>query len=50
MTRRNDGRLIVATARHHRLTLITEDRKILDYAHQGHLRAHATGDEALLSA
>jgi len=25
-------RLLVATARHHSLTLITEDRKILDYA------------------
>lgn len=42
-------RLIVATTRHHRLALITEDRKILDYARQGHLRAHATGDKELLS-
>ncbi len=41
--------LIVATARHHRLTFITEDRKILDYACQGYLRAHATGDKELLS-
>lgn len=43
-------RLIVATARHQRLTLITEDQKILDYARRGHLRAHATGDKELLSA
>jgi len=42
-------RLIAATARHHRLALITDDRKILDYARQGHLRAHATGDKELLS-
>jgi len=37
-------RLIVATARHHRLTLITDDRKILDYGAQGHLRARASTD------
>jgi len=37
-------RLIVATARHHNLTLITDDRKILDYAAQGYLRARASGD------
>jgi len=37
-------RLIVATARHHRLTLITDDRKILDYAGQGYLRARASHD------
>ena len=43
-------RLIVATARHYNLTLITDDRKLLDYAEQGYLRAHASGDEALLSA
>ena len=42
-------RLIVATARHHRLALITEDRKILDYARQGYLRTHTTGDKELLS-
>ncbi len=40
-------RLIVATARHHDLTLVTEDRKILDYAAQGYLRACTTQDEAL---
>ena len=40
-------RLIIATARHHRLALITEDRKILDYARRGYLRAHATGDKEL---
>ncbi len=43
------GRLIVATARHHNLTLVTDDRKILDYAGQGYLRAHASGDKELLS-
>ncbi len=42
-------RLIVATARYHNLILITEDRKILDYAGQGYLRAHASGDKELLS-
>jgi len=42
-------RLIVATARHHNLTLITDDRKILDYAGQGYLRARASGDKELLS-
>ncbi len=40
-------RLIVATARHHGLALITEDRKILDYARQGHLCAHTTADKEL---
>ena len=39
-------RLIVATARHHRLTLITDDRKILDYGSQGYLRARASTDMA----
>ena len=28
--------------------LITEDRKILDYARQGYVRAHATDDKELL--
>ena len=37
-------RLIVSTARHHGLTLLTEDRQILDYAGQGYLRARSTGD------
>lgn len=37
-------RLIVATARHHGLTLITDDRKILDYGAQGYLRARASTD------
>ncbi len=37
-------RLIVATARHHRLTLITDDRKILDYGARGYLRARASND------
>ncbi len=41
-------RLLVATARHHGLRLITEDRKILDYARQGYVRAHATDDKELL--
>ncbi len=41
-------RLLVATARHHGLQLITEDRKILDYARQGYVRAHATDDKELL--
>ncbi len=35
-------RLIVATARYHELTLITDDRKILDYGAQGYLRARAS--------
>lgn len=42
-------RLIVATARHHRLTLITDDRKILDYGRQGYLRARASNDKELLT-
>jgi len=37
-------RLIIATARHHGLTLITDDRKILDYGAQGYLRARASTD------
>ena len=41
-------RLIVATARHHNLTLITDDRKILDYANQGYLRAYASNNKELL--
>ncbi len=41
-------RLIVATARHHGLTLITEDRKVLDYAAQGYLRACASDDKERL--
>ncbi len=32
-------RFIIATARAHDLTIITRDRKILDYAEQGHIRA-----------
>ncbi len=32
-------RILVATTRHHELTLLTEDKKILDYARQGYLRA-----------
>ena len=43
-------RLIVATARRHGLALVTEDRKILDYARQGYLRAHATGDRELIES
>ncbi len=42
-------RLLVATARHHDLTLITEDRKILDYAQQGYVRASASSDKGLLN-
>jgi len=41
-------RLLVATARHHELTLLTEDRKILDYARQGYVRARRCGDKGLL--
>ncbi len=41
-------RLIVATARHHELTLITDDRKILDYGAQGYLRARASHDKELM--
>ena len=33
-------RLIIATARHHGATLVTQDKLILDYAAQGHVRAH----------
>lgn len=32
-------RLLIATARHHNLTLLTRDRKILDYADLGYIRA-----------
>lgn len=38
-------RLLVATARHHELTLLTEDRKILEYARQGYVRASRCGDK-----
>ena len=41
-------RLLVASARHHGLTLITEDRKILDYARQGYVRALSSSDKELL--
>ncbi|MHB8284158.1 MAG: type II toxin-antitoxin system VapC family toxin [Caulobacteraceae bacterium] len=34
-------RILVATARHHDLTLITRDRMLLAYAKAGHLRAVA---------
>lgn len=34
-------RLLVASARHHDLTLVTRDRRILAYAEAGHLRAMA---------
>jgi PIN domain nuclease of toxin-antitoxin system len=33
-------RLIVATARHHGATLVTDDQMILAYSDLGHLRAH----------
>ena len=33
-------RLIIATARHHGATLVTQDKLILGYAAQGHVRAH----------
>ena len=32
-------RILIATARAHDLTVVTRDRKILDYAEQGHVRA-----------
>ena len=41
-------RLLVATARHHDLTLLTEDRKILDYTRQGYMRARSSSDKELL--
>ncbi len=41
-------RLIVATARHHELTLITDDQKILDYGARGYLRARASYDKELM--
>ncbi len=41
--------LIVATARHLGLILITDDGKILNYGGQGYLRAFASGDKALLT-
>ncbi len=31
--------ILVATARHHELTLLTEDKKILEYAKQGYVHA-----------
>ena len=34
-------RILVATARVEGLTLLTRDRALLDYAANGHLRAHA---------
>lgn len=43
-------RLLVATARHCDLIFITEDRKILDYARQGYLRACSSGNEELLES
>ena len=36
-------RLIVATARRHTATLITDDRLILDYSATGHVKAHRAG-------
>ncbi len=42
-------RIQVATARHFNLTLITEDRKILDYARQGYVQACSSSDKELLS-
>ena len=36
-------RLIVATARHHGATVVTDDRLILDYATAGHVRAMRAG-------
>ena len=33
--------IIIATARHHSLTVVTRDRSILDYAAQGHVSALA---------
>ncbi len=42
-------RLLVATASHQGLRLLTEDRKSLDYGRQGYVRAHATDDKALLN-
>ncbi len=41
-------RLIVATARHHDLTLITDDCKILDYGTRGYVRARASSDKELI--
>lgn len=34
-------RILIATAREHDLTIITRDRAILDYGHQGHVRVLA---------
>ena len=34
-------RILVATARQERMTLVTRDRAILDYAARGHVRALA---------
>ncbi|MEN8179622.1 MAG: type II toxin-antitoxin system VapC family toxin [Pseudomonadota bacterium] len=33
------NRILVATARHHELTLLSEDKKILEYAQQGYVHA-----------
>ncbi len=36
--------ILVATARHHELTLLTEDKKILDYAQQCYVRACSSAE------
>jgi len=41
-------RLLVATARHHELTLLTEDHMILGYARQGYVHACRCDDKGLL--
>ena len=41
-------RILIATTRHHELTLITEDKKILDYAQQGYVRASSSTETKLL--
>ena len=40
--------ILVATARHHELTLLTEDKKILDYAQQGYVHACSSTETELL--
>ncbi len=40
--------ILVATARHHGITFITEDKKILDYARQGYVLACSSAETELL--
>lgn len=41
-------RILVATTRHHEMTLLTEDKKILEYAEQGYVRACSSSQTQFL--